>query len=188
MEIVKVMNRNIIFVGGIHGVGKTTLCSKIINRTGLKHFSASELIKKVKHDDVCKKRKLVPDINENQNYLSIALNEYMNEDLTYLLDGHFCLLNNEGAITRIPFSTFQDVSPSCIVTVSDSVDNIISRLSKRDSETYDDKYISLFQKEEIEYSKYIAKSLRVPFYEFEMKGDIDSLVFFILNATGRASL
>ncbi len=182
------MNRNIIFVGGIHGVGKTTLCSRIINRTGFKHFSASELIKKVKHDDVCKKRKLVSDINENQNHLSIALNEYMNGNFTYLLDGHFCLLNNEGAITKIPFSTFQDINPSCIVNVSDNVNNIVARLSKRDSEVYDDKFISLFQKEEIDHSKYIAKSLRVPFYEFEMKDDIDSLVFFILNVIGRASL
>lgn len=42
------MKRQIIFVGGIHGVGKTTLCKKIESRYNMEHFSASNLIAKEK--------------------------------------------------------------------------------------------------------------------------------------------
>ncbi len=38
--------KDIVFVGGIHGVGKSTLCSKFNNLLGISHYSASDLIKK----------------------------------------------------------------------------------------------------------------------------------------------
>lgn len=37
---------NIIFIAGIHGVGKSTLCKKLSSRYNIEHYSASELIKK----------------------------------------------------------------------------------------------------------------------------------------------
>jgi adenylate kinase len=36
---------NIIFIGGIHGVGKETLCRKICKQLGLQHLSSSEVLK-----------------------------------------------------------------------------------------------------------------------------------------------
>jgi len=37
--------KNIIFIGGIHGVGKGTLCEKVCNDLNLLHLSASEVLK-----------------------------------------------------------------------------------------------------------------------------------------------
>ena len=61
-------DKKIIFVGGIHGVGKTTLCRKISEKLLLKHFSASDLISNLKSENIAKDKK-VSDVNENQNIL-----------------------------------------------------------------------------------------------------------------------
>ena len=45
------MKRQIIFVSGVHGVGKTTLCKKIASRYKIEHFSASNLIAKEKAEE-----------------------------------------------------------------------------------------------------------------------------------------
>ena len=37
--------KNIIFIGGIHGVGKGTLCEKVCNDLNIRHLSASEVLK-----------------------------------------------------------------------------------------------------------------------------------------------
>jgi adenylate kinase len=36
---------NIAFIGGIHGVGKSTICQQICDKLNLVYLSASELIK-----------------------------------------------------------------------------------------------------------------------------------------------
>ena len=42
------INYNINFIGGIHGVGKTTFCKLLTERIGYLHYSASSLIKEYK--------------------------------------------------------------------------------------------------------------------------------------------
>lgn len=39
------MKNDIIFIGGIHGVGKGTLCKRIESELGIIHLSASEVLK-----------------------------------------------------------------------------------------------------------------------------------------------
>jgi broad-specificity NMP kinase len=39
------MNIKIAFIGGIHGVGKSTICRQICSELNLEYLSASELIK-----------------------------------------------------------------------------------------------------------------------------------------------
>lgn len=55
----------------------------------------------------------------------------------YLLDGHFCLLNNEGIISKIPEETFINLSPRGIILLTDSIENISYRLNDRDNIKYD---------------------------------------------------
>ena len=65
------MPRKILFVGGIHGVGKSTLCDSICERMNVAHHSASELISKfVKVSHSANKR--VTDVGKNQDVLIAA--------------------------------------------------------------------------------------------------------------------
>src|SRR5262249_1164106 len=102
-------NRNVIFVGGIHGVGKTTYCEKLSSDLNLKHYSASDLIKEVKRTNSVHKN--VKNIPQNQDILLDAIDKCFYENKWYILDGHFCLLNEQGSISPIPFATFQSIGP-----------------------------------------------------------------------------
>ena len=57
-----------IFISGVHGVGKTFFCDRVREATGIESYSASKLITQKKHSEFAKD-KLIPDIDENQQYL-----------------------------------------------------------------------------------------------------------------------
>ena len=96
--------KNIIFIGGIHGVGKGTLCEKICNEFNLSHLSASEVLKWEEISE--KENKLVKDFTLTQNRLITNLKQIVNENEKYILDGHYCLLNKENFPKKIDFDTF----------------------------------------------------------------------------------
>ena len=67
------MKNDIIFIGGIHGVGKGTLCKRIESELGIIHLSASEVLK-WKGFNVDSSDKRVADIDSTQDYLLKNLN------------------------------------------------------------------------------------------------------------------
>ena len=93
-------------------------------------------------------------------------------DRKYVLDGHFCLLDKDGEVKRVPFETFRAINPSGIVVLTDSPSLIVKRLSERDNTKYTTSLIDSFQKEEIEYAKEVASILSIPF--IELKGAISN--------------
>ncbi len=50
------------------------------------------------------KNKLIPDIDENQQFLLWAVDELKTLCQNFILDGHFCLLNASGKVQRIPYA------------------------------------------------------------------------------------
>jgi adenylate kinase len=90
------MNK-VFFIGGIHGVGKTTFCKQLItNLNNFKHLSASDIIKKYKNSDEFDTKR-VKDIDKNQLLLINGLKKEK-KDSNILLDGHFVLLDKEDNI------------------------------------------------------------------------------------------
>lgn len=60
---------NIIFIGGIHGVGKGTVCKEIASKTDLVHITASQILK---WDEISSSdNKLVNNISSTQERLII---------------------------------------------------------------------------------------------------------------------
>ncbi len=155
----KSIEKNIIFVGGIHGVGKTYFCRNLSQNINRQHFSCSELISKFK--DINLQNKLTKDIDENQNILKLALDTYLLPTNDYILDGHFCLINDQGDISRIPESTFINLNISNILVLENDCNIIIDNLKKRDNKIYKESLIQKFQQEEILYAKYVANLLDV---------------------------
>jgi len=141
------------FIGGIHGVGKGTICSKACNQAGLAHLTASELLKWNEISAVDNKN--VENIKNTQARLIIGLNNATNTNKSYLLDGHFCLFNAEGKVEKVPLETFVKIAPKSISVVTDKVVLIKQRLEERDNKKYDFDVLENMQNTEKEYAKEI---------------------------------
>lgn len=155
------MDRKIIFVGGIHGVGKTTFCQSIASSLRLQHVSASELIYTGKqiHSTTSKQ---VDDIGENQSILIAGIEKTIDRDRWWLIDGHFCLLNEQNVISNIPLPTFEAIAPKAILILYDDARKVTERLAERDQKKYVHELVVSLQERELEYGAHIAKSLHIP--------------------------
>ncbi len=152
-----------VFVSGVHGVGKSYFCKTIKESLGFVTYSASNLIAERKNASFSKD-KLIPDIDNNQAYLLSAVNDLNTVTRQYLLDGHFCLLNANGLVQRIPQNTFTLLKPDAIVLLTEKADVIIQRRKERDNVLHSKTDIQLFQDEEIAYAKEVAAILNIPIH------------------------
>ncbi len=169
--------RDIVFVGGIHGVGKSTLCTHFNNSLGISHYSASDLIKK-KNRELVNSSKTVTNVSGNQNVLIEAINEYVVED-KFLLDGHFALFNADQEVIQIPLSTFETLSPVGIVLLVDDVKAIVKRIENRDNIKHSlSKYESL-QSVEIETARTVADKFNIPLFIHDVNNELFELENFI---------
>ncbi len=151
---------NIAFIGGIHGVGKSTICQQICDKLNLVYLSASELIKWSDiNEDV--KNKKVENIQYTQDRLIIGLKNAIQTEKRYLLDGHYCLLNTNAEIENVPVSTFQMISPFSLNLILDDVYEIKKRIEARDNKYYDYELLSQMQDNELQYAKYLSEELGV---------------------------
>lgn len=174
------MYHKIIFIGGVHGIGKTTLCRSICKKFDVNHYSASELIKRHGHIEFSSNAR-VENIDRNQEFLINAINEYLDTSKKYLMDGHFCLLNQDGAVTKIPEPTFTAISPVAIILLHDDPSNIHSRLKDRDREIYDLDLLVSFQEQELDYSRSIATKLNIPYLKANPSIDNEIIDKFIVD-------
>lgn len=164
---------NIIFIGGIHGVGKGTICKEIASKTSLIHITASEILKW--NEISSTSNKLVNNISSTQERLIHGLKNLIEKDKQYLLDGHFCLLNSFGEPCKIEEETFDNINPKIISIVIDDVENISKRLETRDNKKYDIIVLNKLQEMEIEYAKYLSKKYNIQYIEIK-NSDYKSLL------------
>lgn len=167
-----------IFIGGIHGVGKTYLCNEIIKRYNIPGFTASELITDLKKERFSN-NKLVQGIDRNQDLLITAIQNLPFTNEWFLLDGHFCLLNLEGNITRVPRSTFNKIGMHAVIILIGSVDKIVERLTLRDSVLHDFSLLEELQRQEIEYASNIAKENGIPIKIIHNTSDVTIITEYL---------
>ena len=164
---------DLIFIGGIHGVGKGTICDKICEQTDFIHIIASEILR---WDEISKPdNKKVENIQSTQDRLIAGLDKALKKNESYLLDGHFCLFNSEGQFEKVPMETFEKIAPKLIVLVTIKIDLIKERLEKRDNKRYDFDLLKNMQTSEKEYAQQISSKLNVPFVEIK-DGNYQSLI------------
>lgn len=156
------MSNGLLFVGGVHGVGKNTFCQKLSKALGYRHYSASDLIKEEKQAlvDI---DKVVVDPNLNQDCLIKAINK-IPKKYKLLIDGHFCLQGTDG-LFYVPKELFKTIKVSSIILLLEKAEIIRDRLLDRDQMKKSIEDIERFQKAEelraIEVSNYI----NVPLYK-----------------------
>ncbi len=157
-----------VFISGIHGVGKTYFCNIIKEKIGIPTYSASDLISKIRNTSF-DKNKIVPDINENQKFLIMAVSKLRASEKPFVLDGHFCLLNKLNEIQRIPYKLFLDLKPETIVLLTEKPEIIVERRKKRDNLNISIESIDCFQEAEATYAEEVADRIGADLFQMDMK-------------------
>ncbi len=168
------MFNNVSFVGGIHGVGKSTICRHICNEINLEYLVASELLKWGAINTDAKNKK-VNNINDTQNRLIIGLSNTIVKEKSYILDGHYCLLNAKNEIVDVPLDTFIQIKPVSLNIVLGDIAEIKERLEKRDNKSYDKDLMSRMQESELKYAKQLSKVLGLSLTTATTNGHSDLL-------------
>ena len=121
----------LIFIAGIHGVGKGYLCEKYSIRNNAIHKSASQLIRE--HGAVeLPVDKLVTDADRNQLILASALKSLSKDQKTILLDGHFCLALKNGEIKKLDSNVINSLNIDAVILIENTSEIIQERIVMRD--------------------------------------------------------
>jgi adenylate kinase len=158
-------SKSVVFIGGIHGVGKTTICREISDRENLVHLVASELIKGKLNcvaGTSASSGKKVRNVKENQELLISALDEITLPGGRFMLDGHFVLFNKNEEVQKVPLATFEKIGPDKLVVITGETDILQKRLLNRDGKVYLVEKLKEMQEQEIEYASVVAERLGIP--------------------------
>lgn len=169
-----------IFLGGVHAVGKSCFCSLVREEIGLESYSASSLIAK-REQQKLNADKLVNNVGDNQLVLSDAVREIRRKNGdNFILDGHFCLLDKKTARPlRVPRRTFSELNPKAIVLLTERPEIISERRKVRDNVNVTPKAVAEFQAMEEEYAKEIAKMLSARMFISTGSEDLKNAIDFL---------
>ncbi|WP_171495226.1 ATP-binding protein [Acinetobacter soli] len=176
------VNKNITFVAGVHGVGKSTVCIKLVSMANLTHMSASDLIRRRKELD---KNKKVINLLDNQEILVQELMSYpLNNKL--LLDGHFCLLDMNERVIKLPIELYRNMGISKILLLRSEAELIYKRVLIRDSRKsgLSLQTIRDLQDTEIEHAYSVSEALDIPLLEInivesKINSELEKILKFI---------
>lgn len=164
------MKDGIIFVAGIYGVGKSTLCERLGLSIGIPCYSAGDLISAL-NGETYGRNKTVVNKEKNQDILVAAVNDRLQKDTAFILAGHFCIFDKSFNVERLPESVFSLMPISKVILLESEVTKVSENLRYRDSRCYPlDALKSLKQCEKMQCEK-ITKQLGLPLYIHQMSFD-----------------
>lgn len=156
---------DIIFLAGVHAVGKTSFCEVIQKDFDFAAYSASSLIKHLAIE------KEVDNVKANQDSLILALKREETNADTIILDGHFCIQNKNGEIEHVPLDTFKRIRLKSIILLVLEPEIISQRILKRDNIFKSPDFIASFQENEINRAAFVSNALSVPLLELNSLED-----------------
>lgn len=155
----------VIFVAGIHAVGKSTVCKSVSDELGIPHYTASQIIRDEKSSAVSANSKLVADVADNQQILIQGASRLL-ERGRFLLDGHFTMRRkSDGGIEAIHVDVFRELRISSIVLFTDHPEDISNRMHDRDGVLHHVDMIRTHQDAEVAHASYVASTLNIPLVE-----------------------
>lgn len=160
-----------VFVGGIHGIGKSSLCAYFATKRNVGHYIASELIKKFRDAD-SSLHKEVKDLSKNQDALLSAIS-LMVKDKEYLLDEHFSIRVAGAGISLVPIGTFESLGLAAIIVVTGDPEHASERIQQRDGKLIEPSVLHEMQRLEVSHGTHVAHSLGVPFKILSSPADQD---------------
>lgn len=156
----------VIFVAGVHAVGKSTLCKLAQQAKGIVHYSASALIREEKAGAVPDQGKLVSEVDAPQRHLINAVRRVLpKHGGIILLDGHFSLLTATGKIETIGVDVFHALGLDRVVVLHDEPSAIAERWCQRDGHAVELALVAAHQEEELRHARHVASALSIPLSE-----------------------
>lgn len=159
-----------IFVAGVYGVGKSTLCNKLSEFLRIPFYSAGDLISEV-NGEKFGPNKVVKNKNINQDILSVQVNKKMEDRHSIILAGHFCIFDKSNSVEKLPNDVFNKLQIEQIILLEADVNKIIKNLNNRDNKNYTYEQITNLMKEERNTANKIASYLRCCLYIHQMAFD-----------------
>ena len=154
-----------VFVAGIHGAGKSTVCRELARLLGASHATACDLIRANANatSEVTVGVKAVPNVDANQQQLlrGLEVNRARNSG-PLLLDGHFVLLKPDSAIAEIPVTAYEAIAPVAVPLVEADAVTIHSPLLKRDKTAPPVATIADLAIRERTHAKRVCGELKIP--------------------------
>jgi adenylate kinase len=172
--------RNIIFVGGVHGAGKTTLGRRLAEIVRGLHVTAGALILAATPNIATSnsiQNKTVRDIESNQERLLQALSALLADCSSerasaIILDGHFCLLHTSQRIVPVPTDVFRAIAPAVLVLVETDRELICERQASRGA-TLTIERIGEFQALERKHAQAVSLAIGAPLHVVSGSADPD---------------
>lgn len=151
-----------LFVAGVHGAGKTFTLKPACEALGIRHATASELIKEQRGLTTWTSSRQVDNIEDNQKALISALQRLKEENKMVVLDGHFILRRAAGVHQEIGVKTFTQLMIREALLLEASTATVATRLWQRGDLTWDDSEIESFARKEMEQAKLVCRKLNIP--------------------------
>jgi adenylate kinase len=152
---------SVIFLAGVHGVGKGFLGAPVARSMGIAHLTASQLIREEKVHATWGLDKKTSDLDDNQLALIRAVSQRRLSNPNILLDGHFVLRDAQGVLTPLATSVFKELHLSGVILLTEAERVIASRLALRDKGTPDVQEISELAEAELAHAQAISLSYRL---------------------------
>jgi len=169
----------LIFIGGVHGSGKTTIGTKAALRLGADFKSCSQIILGERQTQTVSTPGIA-DVELNQRALIAGLKRLRSSSVTVLLDGHFSLKTQNDGIQPIPLFVFDAMLPDVLCLVETSSSSISIILASRDGVAIPETAIIEHQEQERRFAGLVSKHLGRPL--IVLNGDDDNAQLAIVSA------
>lgn len=153
---------SVIFLAGVHGVGKGFLGAPVASSMGIAHLTASQLIREEKGQATWGLDKKTSDLDDNQLALIRAVAQRRLTHPSILLDGHFVLRDAQGVLTPLATSVFKELHLTGVILLTEAESVIASRLALRDKGTPDVQAISELAEAELAHAQVVCNELGLP--------------------------
>lgn len=153
---------SVIFLAGVHGVGKGFLGAPVANSIGITNLTASQLIREEKGRATWGTDKMTSDLDDNQLALIRAVSQRRLAHPSILLDGHFVLRNAQGVLTPLATTVFKELRLTGVILLTEESNIIASRLAIRDKGTPDVQAISELAVAESAHAQVVCNELELP--------------------------
>lgn len=151
-----------LFVGGVHAVGKTFLLKPACEGLGLRHATASQLIREQRGLATWTPSRMANDIDENQRALVDAARRLTGACEGVVLDGHFVLRRETNAHEKINAIIFADLMIRGAILLECSSAIVLERLRQRGDDTWTIAEIERFAETEALHGKAVCSALGIP--------------------------
>lgn len=161
------INGSTIFIAGVYGTGKNTICSTLSERLHIPAFSAGDLISAINGEQYGANKSVV-DKDSNQILLAERVQELNRKNRQIILAGHFCIFNVHNEVENLPESVYSALNIAQIILLEADVSNIVLNLRRRDGKDYSEKSVAALMEREREQSERISKQLKCSLYTYKM--------------------